>query len=491
MKKPKLQLLAAVFLVTVICVAGCGVTGISLNKTEVTIAVGETVQLTPALEKNLLTFDKTVTWSTDYQEVATVNDSGLVTGVAAGTAIITATTPNGLTAECEVTVVVPVEGVAIYAGEEEAENLELAKGQTLELTAVVSPEDATNQEVSWEIVSGEDKISIEADGGTLTVEGINDGAAVVKVVTDDGDFEAQCSINVYSLVQSISIGFDEEEVIDYDEENNIVIIGIDSALKLNAVITPQNAKYKAVTWSSSDEELVSVDSEGKITALELTEEDGEVTITVTSVKYPEISSSIKVRVVTPVAGVEIYHNNQKVEDPIRLDKDSEIQLTAVFLPEDATNKNVTWVIVEGEEYIQIEQNGKVKGIAVGEAKVKVITAESGYEYTCDINVEQFAESVLIYHNGQVVPKLNQGFLKVTMQQTFTLTAVVYPNDATNQEVIWEIVEDDWDAARDWTVNGNTVSLYLYYPGCLVHIRVTTVDGGFSYAISVGASSPGY
>ena len=80
------------------------VTGVSLNKTSTTLAVGATETLTPTVAPANAT-DKTVTWSSSSASIATVSPNGAVTGVKAGSATITATTKDGgKTASCAVTV---------------------------------------------------------------------------------------------------------------------------------------------------------------------------------------------------------------------------------------------------------------------------------------------------------------------------------------------------------------------------------------------------
>jgi len=77
------------------------VTGVTLNKSEETISVGNTETLIATVVPSNAT-DKTVTWASDDEEVATVLN-GVVMGVSAGTATITATA-SGKTATCEITV---------------------------------------------------------------------------------------------------------------------------------------------------------------------------------------------------------------------------------------------------------------------------------------------------------------------------------------------------------------------------------------------------
>jgi len=79
------------------------VTGVSLNEDTASVAVGNTTTLTATVEPSNAT-NKTVSWSTSDEDVATV-DGGVVTGIGAGTATITVTTADGgFTDTCEVTV---------------------------------------------------------------------------------------------------------------------------------------------------------------------------------------------------------------------------------------------------------------------------------------------------------------------------------------------------------------------------------------------------
>ena len=86
--------------------APVSVTGISLDQSTANVEVGGTVTLTPTITPANAS-NKNVTWESDKEDVATVSNDGVVTGVAAGTATITATTNNGFTATCDVTVKAP------------------------------------------------------------------------------------------------------------------------------------------------------------------------------------------------------------------------------------------------------------------------------------------------------------------------------------------------------------------------------------------------
>ena len=98
-------------------VAVVSVTGITLDSSSKILSVGQTIQLTSTITPSNAT-DKTVTWTSNHPEIASVNNTGLVTVVAAGIAVITVTTHDGnKTAICNVSVSIPVSIIAVAAGE--------------------------------------------------------------------------------------------------------------------------------------------------------------------------------------------------------------------------------------------------------------------------------------------------------------------------------------------------------------------------------------
>ncbi|MDE6048619.1 MAG: Ig-like domain-containing protein, partial [Paramuribaculum sp.] len=133
-----------------------------------TVEVGDTYALTytilPEDAKN-----KTVTWSSSDETVATVDENGLVTALLPGTATITATTINEVTAVCEVTVVIRPTEIVI---EQEAE---LTQGESLQLTAVFTPEETTERELTWS--SSDETIATVDENGLVSA--IKVGKAVI------------------------------------------------------------------------------------------------------------------------------------------------------------------------------------------------------------------------------------------------------------------------------------------------------------------------
>ena len=168
------------------------VTGVSLNKTSLSLEKGKSETLTATVAPENAS-NKNVTWSSNNTSVATVNN-GEVTAVAPGTATITVTTEDGgKTATCVVTVkarVYPVTGVAL-----DKTNAELTEGDKLTLTATVTPENATNKNVTW--TSSNPAVATIQNG---VVTAVKAGSAIITVKTVDGGKTATCTIKVKSKV---------------------------------------------------------------------------------------------------------------------------------------------------------------------------------------------------------------------------------------------------------------------------------------------------
>jgi LPXTG-motif cell wall-anchored protein len=244
------------------------VTGVSLDKTSLTLTTGKSGTLTatvaPANASN-----KAVTWASDNTSVATVDQNGKVTAVSAGTATITVTTVDGSkTATCTVTVedeivTVPVTGVSL-----DKTSLTLTTGKSGTLTATVAPANASNKAVSW--ASSNTSVATVDQNGKVTA--VSAGTATITVTTVDGSKTAACSVTVEDEVVIVPV-----TGVSLDKTSITLTTGKSDTL--TATVTPAGATNKAVTWASDNTAVATVDQNGKVTAVSA----GTATITVTTV----------------------------------------------------------------------------------------------------------------------------------------------------------------------------------------------------------------
>lgn len=170
------------------------VTGVELDKKEITIKVGETQNLEATVKPENAT-NKNITWNSSDEEIATV-ENGVVTGVKEGNTTITVTTEDGNhTSICNIEVTketleptkVDVTGVTLNK-----KTLSLEVGDTGNLVATISPKDATLKEVKWE--SSNEKVATISETGII--KAISEGKTTIKVTTLDGNFSATCELTV-------------------------------------------------------------------------------------------------------------------------------------------------------------------------------------------------------------------------------------------------------------------------------------------------------
>ena len=166
------------------------VTGVSVSPTSSSLQVGQTQQLTATVSPSNAT-NNGVSWSSSNTGVATVNSSGLVSGVSAGNATITVRTDDGgYTATCNVTISegnVPVTGVSVSPT-----STSVRIGSTTQLTATISPSNATNKNVSWSS-SNTGIVTVSSSG---VVSGVALGSATITVTTQDGNYQASSAVQV-------------------------------------------------------------------------------------------------------------------------------------------------------------------------------------------------------------------------------------------------------------------------------------------------------
>ncbi len=158
------------------------VTSITLDKTSLSMKVGETATLTATVKPDDAT-DKTVAWSSSDESVAKV-DNGKVAALKSGKATITAKCGDK-TAECVVTVTVPVSSIAL-----DMATLSLSVGESATLSATVKPDDATDKNVNW---SSSDESVVKVDNGKVTA--LTTGRA--RITAAVGNITTFCDVVVY------------------------------------------------------------------------------------------------------------------------------------------------------------------------------------------------------------------------------------------------------------------------------------------------------
>ena len=219
-------------------IVGTAPESVELDKTEVTLAVGQSCKLTATLTPaDAYTY---CAWSSSDTAVATVTSAGKVAAKGSGTAIITVRTSNGKTAECKVTV-----GTAPESIELDKDFIMLAVGQSYKLTSKLTPDDAYTY-CAWS--SSDTAVATVTSAGKVAAKG--SGTAIITVKTSNGK-TAECKVTVGTAPESIEL------------DKDFIMLAVGQSYKLTATLTPADA-YTYCAWSSSDTAVATVTSAGKV-----------------------------------------------------------------------------------------------------------------------------------------------------------------------------------------------------------------------------------
>jgi len=222
---------------------GSSVTGVSLNKTYLSLSVGNSETLTATITPTTAT-NKTVSWSSSNTSVATVSSNGTVYGQSSGSATITVKTADGnKTASCSVTVNSSSTGSSVTGVSLNKSSLNLAIGNSETLTATILPSSASNKSVSWS--SNNTSVATVSSNGSVTA--VTFGSAVITVTTSSGGYTASCTVTVVQNVPVNKIEYywvNENGNLATTSGGNTVTIAAGATL----TITSQAAGYVVKQW---------------------------------------------------------------------------------------------------------------------------------------------------------------------------------------------------------------------------------------------------
>ncbi len=332
-----------------------------------------------------------ITWSSSNKAIAKVSSSGIVTGVKPGKAVITALA-SGVKLKATITVV-PIAVKDISLDKEEAD---LEVGSTLNLKATITPANATYKTVTW--TSSDPSVATVDTKGLVTAVGA--GSATITAKSSNG-LTKTCTVTTY--INETEVTLEAPGTMKIGGETDLV-----------ATVLPENATYKAVSFSSSDESILTVDEEGHVKALK----DGTATVTVTTNNLGKTSSAdITVKTV-----IESF----TMADAIAMDKGKTEQLTYQVYPE--TIKAKISYSSSNTDVATVDENGLVTALKSGEANITV-TAEDSYGNTksavVKVNVKTRAESINLNHIE---------FTLYVDEISNAIQATILPEDTSNKAV---------------------------------------------------------
>ena len=331
---------------------------------------------------------------------------------------------------------VPVTGVAINSTSSTLKN-----GQTLPLTATVSPENATRKDVIW--VSANTAVAtVDADG---RVAAVYPGEAKITVTTKEGYKTAAMIITVEPAVPVTGISVNISA--------KTFFVG-DSVI-LTPTLEPAGATIKNVTWTNNNPAVatIKVKNDGRVRVDGIS--SGEATIQVTTADGAHTAEF--------VANVKLAATSVKLDHTaLTLELGKVAQLTATVLPEKATNQKVAWESSD-PAIADVDAYGKITAISTGNATITVTTDDGAHTAKCEVKVVISVTGV----------KINYNWATLQVDKSLTLIAIVDPDDATNKQLTWK---SDHPEVATVTVVDEKVTVTAVATGEAL-ITATTTDGG--------------
>ena len=399
-----------------------------------------------------------LTWTSSDPEVATVSD-GVVTAVGGGEATITLGGFDDSTInipELSVKVNVPLVDFSLNIPDR------LDWDESYSLTPTFEPEDTTYTDLKYEIVSGDDLLTISESGVATTFA--KNGTAKIKVTSE---FLGEAKAKEYDVsIQTIPV-----QSIVLSNKDNINEVEIKSSLPLEASVTPSDASdyvKKGIKFYSEDPSIATVD---------------EVTGTVTGVKagtahiYGQVGSkksevfevsvfevhATAVEFITP--SVELV-NYGATQDDIVLEKQLEWAFTTdkagYTKPSNATIRFES----DDETVVTVSEAGVVKAIGAGNASVSIIVEQEGKDpVSTSINASVDFRSTSLSITG------GTSFYN---DESLTLNATLAPSSVTDPTISWTL--DSEDVAVLSSDTGSSVTLLPADEDAKGDVVVTATNG---------------
>lgn len=266
---------------------------------------------------------------------------------------------NSVSEESEAVIIPePVTGIEVA---NDYKHMGLFVGGSGKIRYSVLPGNATNTNVTFKSLN-EKVATVDANG---VVTGVSEGNADIVITTEEGGFEAKCTVRVD--------GIDARGIERVGDKT--VTMGLNQTRQLQVKITPSDTTNKNVQWTSSNNSVATVDSNGVVTS----KNSGSTIITATT--HNELKTEFFIEVETSVTNITLNSNE------INLNTGGTFKLDATVNPSNASNKNIKWISAN-ESIATVDQSGNVAADVAGTTYISAVSADGKVVATCTVNVSK-------------------------------------------------------------------------------------------------------
>lgn len=360
---------------------------IVLNECVYNLDITETKQLLAFINGN----SESVQWSISDKSVATISDKGIVSAKEKGVCTVTATNSTGMKAKCLINVYEKAASMKLSNS-----LININEDSSYSLSTVQQPSTA-NEAVTWH--SENESIATVNQNGV--VYGKSKGTTKIYAVTTQSNIRAECTVTVSAPISSIKLS----------SENKTLKLGASDVI--TATISP--ADYEGnISWESSDDSIVSVDSDGIIKANKI----GTAYITATATSG--VSAQCNVTVNQPAAVIKL--NKSEITTYVG----STYQLSSSVLPLDTTD-SVSWKS-NNTSYATVSNTGLVTGVRPGSTSITARTS-NGLTATCNVTIKE-----AIVEPTSVT--LSDTYITLAPEDAKAINATIAPSNATETNLVW-------------------------------------------------------
>lgn len=378
---------------------------ITITGTTHNIKKGQTTQLGLTYDPADTTDSVAATWTSSNTSVATVSKTGLVTALKDGSTTIKATIGN-----VSSTYDIAVKEVKLTGIKMEEKAL-IHEGDTKALTVEYTPTDTTDDKtVAWS--SSDSTVASVDNNGTVTA--VKPGSAVITAKV--GSYQATCAVTVDAPLKEI-----------VPEKSTIDMVKKQTANIAYSLVPADTTDSKDVTFTSSDETVAAVNSDGKVTA----KKAGQVTVTITG------ANGIKATVTVNVSEIPVNEVVLSAQDEI-IEAGAKKAITATLKPENNTddNQDVTWTTSD-EKIVKVvvdkddSHKATIEGVASGSAVITA-TAANGTKAECTVKVPKHITSITL-----------PGAVEITRGTSTNLNVTITPADTDDDTTVtWKSSDSD-------------------------------------------------
>ncbi len=423
------------------------VTGVSVDESTVSLIVEGAATVVATVLPTDAT-EKTVTWSTSNGQVATVNQSGVITAVGVGTATITVTTTDGSHRTTVSVTVAPAPAVRSVSLSESTSSIEVGSSEQLTVTVIVVG--GASQTVSW--TTSDATVATVSEG---VVTGVSAGEAkIIATSTVDNSKADTVTVTVTAAlaVRSVSL----------NKATSSVEVG--SSEQLTVAVIVVGGASQAVSWTTSDASVATV-SEGLVTGVSVGETKIIATSTVDNSKADTVT--VTVTAVPSVTSVTLNKATSSIE------VGSSEQLTVTVIVVGGASQTVRWSSLH--ELIATVSEGVVTGVSAGEAKI-IATSTVDDSKTDTVTVTVTAAAVNVTPSVTSVT-LNKATSSIEVGSSEQLTVAVIVVGGASQTVSWTSLHELIATVSEGLVTGVSV-------GEAKIIATSTVDNSKADTVTV-------